>query len=283
MNIDTFIAEFRAENATYDSAGVIDELSIYKWVNAALKIFGNNIMVLKDTVISVKNSEGVLPEEFYSLFLAYKCDRKGYYVKNGGEDVLQNSFMWTERTENTKVWNSCEPCCKEETEKVITERLYFKDKEVDFYYNNPILLKLGKTFLKNKCHTKCRNRYVRDCPYEIVIHNLMLKTNFREGNVYMQYYGNQTDENGKIIIPDVGTGELLKYVEYYVYVEFFAKLMRNKEDKNIQGLFNYYVTERNQQRYVAETDVKFDKFSPSAANRIKKLNRQEILMYECNF
>lgn len=191
--------------------------------------------------------------------------------------------MWTERIERSQKWNSCAPCCKDEEEKVITEKVFFKDVEVDFYYHKPLLLRLGKSMKRNKCHKNCRNLIVRDCPHEIIINGKTLYSNFPEGNVYIQYYGIPVDEGGKPVIPEVGRGELEKYVEYYTHMKFFEKLLKNKDDENIITLFNYYVRKEESQRGLALTDTKFSKLTPKSFKRLQKINRAEMLKYECNF
>ncbi|MCA9749014.1 MAG: hypothetical protein KC414_07900 [Romboutsia sp.] len=282
MTIDSFIADFKAENESYDSAGLIDEVSLYKWVLDAMKPFGSNIMELQDTVVEVKKSEAKLPDNYDSLCIAYKCDPRGYHVEDRYKNVVQESYMWTERVERSVKWNSCNPCCAEDEDKIITEKVYFKDVEVNFYYHRPVLLRLGKSMKRDKCHAKCRNLIVRDCPHEIIINGKTLYSNFTEGDVYLQYYGIPMEDN-KPIIPEVGKGELEKYVDYYVHMKFFEKLLKNKDDENIITLFNYYVRKEEAQKGLALTDTKFSKLTPKSFKRVKRINRAEMLKYELNF
>lgn len=284
MKINTFIAEFRAENESYDASGLIDDASLYKWIIDAMKPFGQNIMTLQDTVVDVRGKEGFLPRHFHTLYIAYKCDNKGYNVDPKYIDTLQQSYMWTERIKRGFKWNSCEPYCKEDTEEIITEKVYFReiDDTVDFYYNYPVMLKLGKTMKRNKCHEKCRNLIVRDCPYEIIINETTLYTNFKEGNVYMQYYGLPLDDDGKLILPEVGNGELLKYIDYYVHLKFYEKLLKNKDDENIITLFNYYIRKEESQKGLALTDTKFSKLTPESFRRLKKKNRADMRKFTCS-
>jgi len=283
MNIDEFIAEFKAENSMYDSTGLIDEASLVKWFIDALEPFGMNIMQLSETVISIDNSTGELPDNFYSLYIAYKCDKKGYFTKAKDKSEIQNSYMWTERIERSHKWQTCEPCCSTDEEKIIVEKFYINDIETQFYYHKPVLLRLGKSMIKSKCYDKCRNLYVKDCLYEIVINNKTIYTNFDEGDIYMQYYGTPVDSEGKFLIPDVGKGELKRYVEYYVHLKFFEKLLKNSDDTNIATLFQYYVQKENSQKGLALTDTKFARLTPNSFKKLKNANRKEMLQYECMF
>ena len=81
MRFEEFLAEFKSEKESYLAAGLIDDLSVYKWVTQALKPLGNNIMVLQDSVLDVKGYEARVPDNFFSLYAAYQCEPKSYYYK----------------------------------------------------------------------------------------------------------------------------------------------------------------------------------------------------------
>lgn len=284
MTVDSFIADLKARYGKFDNAGMIDELSVYKWIVEALKPFGSNIMTLQETVLEVSNGVVKLPDSFFSLYVAYKCDPLGYCINSEkNTPQLQQSIMWTERVERSNKWNSCDPCCVEEEEKIIKETLYYNNCEVDFYYKTPRLLKLGKRFQKTNAHKKCRNLIVRDCPYEINIVGKTLQANFEEGDIYMQFYGLPTAEDGKVMIPDTARGELERYVEYYVKLNMFEDILITNPDPNIRSLFEYYVGKEQIQKGNALTDTKFSTLTPNSFNRLRKINRLEMLKYECMF
>ena len=149
---DSFIAEILADFRKFEDAGLIDKASMYRDLEIALKRFGNTVYEINETVIEVKNGKAMLPDNFCALYIAYLCEPLGYSSsKKIEKHHLQDSNFYIERTERNLKWDSCDPCCVEEHEKVITEKLFFKDLEVDFHYKNPILLKLGKSFNKNSC------------------------------------------------------------------------------------------------------------------------------------
>lgn len=284
MTIESFIADIKSELSSYNSAGLIDDISIYKWVTKALLKFGSNIMTLQDTVINVDNSQGLIPTNFYSLYVAYKCDKKGYYVKDEKHiSTLQQSYMWVERVERTNHWNTCDPCCQQEQEKTIIEKFYHKDVEAEFHYHNPVMLKLGRTMKRNSCHAKCRNMIVKDCPYEIIINEQTLFTNFPSGDVYMQYYGLPQDKEGRPMLPSTPKGEVETYLEYHVKRKIFEGLLANGDDKNVAGMFQFYASKEDSQLGLALTETKFSKLTPNSFRRLKKINRTEMQRYELMF
>lgn len=284
ISIDSLIAELKSSYPAYDKAGLIDEIAIYRWANAAIKKFGANVMTLQDGVVEVRNSQANLPENFYSLYVAYKCDRKGYSVESEEDkSVLQQSLSWVERVERSSTWNICDPCTTTETEKIITEKVYYGDTQATFYYNNPILLKLGKTMKRNACHSNCRNLVVKDCPYEISIYKTTLQANFTEGDIYFQYYGTPEDEEGRPMIPDTPKGEVETYIEYHIKRRIFENIIANNDDENARTLFQYYVQKEDSQLGLALTDAKFSTLTPNSFRRLKKANRKAMYKYECAF
>jgi len=281
ITLDSFIADIKSELSAYDASGLIDDISIYKWVCKALLKFGSNIMILQDTLISVDNSQGNIPANFYSLYAAYQCDKKGYEpLSKEVRKQLQQQYSWVERVERSNKWVSCEACCQCEEEKTIVENVYYGDTEVKFHYHQPVLLKLGRTFDRNSCHKECRNRIVKDNPNEIIILNNTLFSNFKEGDVYMQYYGLPKNENGIVCIPESPKGEVETYLEYHVKRKIMENVLANQDDSGAASLFQFYSQKEDSHLGLALTDTKFSKLTPNSFRRIKKINRLEMQRYE---
>lgn len=59
-----------------DKRDLIDEVSIYKWVEIALKKFGGDITMRKEAVVDVKRGQARMPGDYFDLILAFKCDLK---------------------------------------------------------------------------------------------------------------------------------------------------------------------------------------------------------------
>lgn len=282
MSIDTFLADFKANNAKHDAAGIIDDLSIYAWVNQALRKFGSNILVIHDCVVEVKNSKAFLPDNFYSLHrdAIYRCIPKGYYCENP-TPVLQSTLMWTERTELNHTWNLCDPSCVQGSEKIITEKVFINDCEVQYYYHNPQKLYVHKS-IRRKGYNRKRFGLSEQGECTVMINGQTLHAGFKNGYIYLEYYGLPLDEQGRPEIPDVGRNILQEYVEYFVYMKHYEKVLRNEEDKNVITLFNYYVQKERDMFHSVMRDVKFSTLTPRSFKRLKYLNRAEMLQYEIN-
>lgn len=283
MNRQYLIEEIKSDFSKYSDAGLIDEISIQRDIEKGLKRFGNDVMELQETVIQVTNGFANLPEGFFALYIAYLCEPLGYSTNKVSKPYIVESNFFIERTQRKSNWNSCDPCCVEEEEKVITETLYLNDNKVDFHYKNPRLLRLGKSFNKTKCHEKCRNKFIWECPEEIVINNNTLYANFDEGNIYMQYYGLPLDEDGEIDIPNTPNGHLDTYLEYFIKRRLAERLLGNNDAVGLSNLYSIYKQEEQIALRNASNELKMSKLTPKSFKRMKRINDLERLKYEINF
>lgn len=281
-NIESLISEVKSDFSKYDDADLLDDDSMYRDIVNGLKRFGNDIMEIHETVVQVEDGYAELPETFYSLYFAYLCEPLGYSCESDVEiHDLQSSHFYKERTSYNRKWDECDACCEDLKENVIRENLYFKrNKVAEFYYRNPQLLSLGKTFNKNNCHSNCRNKLVRDNPNEIVINRFRLQANFNEGDIYMQFYGLPVDENGDIDIPDTKNGHLETYLEYHLKRRITERLMGNSDAKSLANLYGIYSQHEQIALKNASNELKMKSITPQSLKRMKRLNRLESLQFE---
>lgn len=280
-NAEDLIEEVRSDLSKYADAGLIDDNKIYRDIVFGLKKFGNDITELTETVVEIKNGTATLPDDFFSLYVAYLCEPSYYKANDVEYHDLQSSYFFRERTEYSSKWNECDTCCEQKEEKVIRENLYFNRGSVEFYYKRPVLLGLGKTFNRNQCHSQCRNMVVRDNPNEISINQLTLDANFKEGYIYMQYFGLPKDSDGKIDIPETKNGHLETYLEYYVKRRLAERLMANNDALGLSNLFSVWKQEESVALKNAGGNLKMSKIKPNQLrNRIQRINRSETLAYE---
>lgn len=283
MHIDTLIAEIRESWQKYDAQGFINDDSCYRWARHALKGFGQNIMEIHSAVIYVSGGKATLPPNFHALYDAIYAD-PDYYCTSGSKNAVVESFLFKERTERQIVWNSCDSCCKEESETTVTETIYLEDTKVDFYYKEPVRLRLGKSKNKEGYAQNCKNKFVKlRSANEITINKNTLYTNFDSGTIFIEYYGTPADEQGLPIIPDTPQGHVELYVEYYIKLRILEDIIANSDDTNVVNLFNYYVSKERDQKSLADTDAKFSTLTPRSFNRLRNVNRIDTMKYEICF
>jgi hypothetical protein len=279
-NVEALIAQIRSDFSKYSDASLIDQTSLYRDISLGLKRFGNDIMQLQETVVEVKNGYAELPQSFYSLYLAYLCNPKGYVKNSVEQEDLQNSIFYKEKIVKSNTWNECDASCVTITENIVKESIILNSGKIDLIYDNPTLLRLGKTFKKDNCHKACRNRLVVDNPNEIVILNYRLQANFNEGFIYLQYYGLPTDDEGNIDVPDTPNGSIETYLEYYLKRRLAERLMGNNDAQGIQNLYGVYKQEERVALVNATNELKMTNITPRIGKRIKRLNSIEALQYE---
>lgn len=285
MRVEDFLIELKLSLESYNKRDLIDDASVYRWIEIALKKFGGDIAMKKDVIVDIKRGSAKMPSDYFDLIIAYKCDFAGYEIPEGEKIIpqLQNTIAWKERTERTQRWCSCNECCKEESEKTIVEKFYInvkdEDHEIRCHYRRPELLRLSKPMLKDTCLSKCRNRMVKDNPNEINIINGFIHANF-DGPVYLIYRSLPFDDEENIFIPDTPSGLLVDYVENYVKMRLFEKWMFNGEVQGAADIFKFYAQQDNIKLRNAFTEVKMMNFSMSDYYKILDRNRARHMRYE---
>lgn len=236
ITLDEFIAEIESTFKIYADTNDIDRVLIKTIVINELRKFGKNICDKREAIVDIKNSQVLLPENFKSLILALKLTpNEELDCKDNTEKRLiierqhiENPAEWTTTTRDYFV-NYCES-------KIVTEKVYAYNEKVDKFYT-PHFLSLYKGFSNSSLDTNCLNLHpsIRDSYSDkISITNRTLRTNFREGKIYIQYNSLPEDEEGEIVIPIISTGDIRNYLVNKVKVELGQHLILSQ--LNTSGL-----------------------------------------------
>lgn len=284
MNVEELIVELKASLKLQERRGLIDDVSIYRWVEIALKKFGGDLTVPKDVILDVKKKQADVPNDYYDLILAYKCEFAGYEIPEGEKIIpeLQNTFAWKERTERSYRWCSCDECCKDETEKTIIEKFYINTREhrheVRCHYRRPVPLHLSKPMEKDLCLKVERDMFDKESPYEINIVGGVLYANF-DGPVYFKYKALPFDNKSEIEIPDTPLGGLADYVENYVKMRLFEELMFRGEPNASQMYQTYLQLEPIKYRAV-RTELKMANLRLEDYYKPLRRRRDDLAIYQ---
>ena len=236
ITLDEFIAEIESTFKIYADTNDIDRILIKTIVINELRKFGKNICDKREAIVDIKNSQVLLPENFKSLILALKLTpNEELDCKDNTEKRLiierqhiENPAEWTTTTRDYFV-NYCES-------KIVTEKVYAYNERVDKFYT-PHFLSLYKGFSNSSLDTNCLNLHpsIRDSYSDkISITNRTLRTNFREGKIYIQYNSLPEDEEGEIVIPIFSTGSILNHIKNKVRIELGQHLILSQ--LNTSGL-----------------------------------------------
>jgi hypothetical protein len=286
MTTKQIIFECRNMLKIYDQQGLLDEISMKNWLRECLKEFGGNLMEEHQTVLRISKGRVKLPENFWALKAAVKCEQEGY-AEAKTEKHIQNRTAYLEWTEISDYYNYIEgkPCLEDGDSKYITETLYFEvpKKSYTFYYNQPKLLNLKNHIYKTRCTSDCMNLQ-NNSDYNISIdenHNYMT-TNFNDGFVWLWYRGLPSDENGDLIVPTTSKDKLKNYIVYFIIVKTLQQLMLSEDDVNIFNKLQVFQQLADQYYYDAKSES-VNKGLSGWRTRLLNNSRRNTLKYERMF
>jgi len=276
----SLIAEIKESLKKYSTAGLLDDASMYRWIYRALKTFGQSICVLHEKTLEIRDGKTNLPPNFHSLLFITRCDWMGYHCDNESKELLQHTSIWKERVENYTKFNPCDPCCIEYDEKIVTEKIYYKEGNLDVYYGNHRPLRISKHVNRDVCAANCKNLGLTNNKHgEVSISEKVLYTDFPTGAVTIQYYGVTMDEEELPIIPDTPRGFLEEYVEYHVKRKSLEDIVMNGDDTAINILKHMFEMEKQMQG-PAVSDAKFMSLTPESYRKINRQNKIQMAKFE---
>jgi hypothetical protein len=276
--LSEFIAEIENDFSTFAESGDLDTSSIKRWIIMELRRFGNNILEIQEKVLDIKNSQTTLPENFKSLKLALKLKPIGSLLENSTKEDLRNSFAYTKRIEREAYFDDITlNYVAANSTKIIEEAIILKSGSAKLYYH-PEWLKIVKGIKGGGVSTDCLNisKAIRNKEvHEISINNNTLNTNFSEGQIYIQFYGLNIDEEGEIVIPDVM--HLDKYLEYYCKAKIAENLIaNNRNPQALAQLLPLYKQEADKQFSNSMTASKFKALGENWQNKSRVQNRRNF-------
>lgn len=262
--LPNIFAEVKTELSQYQSVGMIDEISLKNWALRALKRFGNLVTVLTEKTVEVKNGRAKLPEGFYSLYLAAKCDVKSYDLIGGNEaEVIDETFLRIRKEATTK-WNNQTEKFEEGEYTEITEKLYFRGgASADVKFSNLGLLKLSDHIKKESCHTSCKNlskQLTKSSVYDININGDYLYTNFDNGFVYLQFFALDKNEDGEIVIPENSNDQLVEYITYHLKRKALESVWISDDD-SVQNKIQWLLQQEREAELKALSAAKIESVS----------------------
>jgi len=286
MTSKQILSECRNMLKVYDQQGLLDEISMNNWLRECLKEFGGNLMQEQQTTLVVNKGRAKLPDNFWALKAAVKCEQQGY-AEAKTEKHIQNRTSYLEWTEISDYYNYLDgkPCLEDGDSKYITETLYFDvpKKAYTFYYNQPKLLNLKNHIYKTRCTSDCLNLQANS-EYDISIdeNQNYATTNFNNGFIWLWYRGLPSDENGDLIVPTTSKDKLKNYIVYFIIVKTLESLFLSEDDPNIAQKLQLFERRMNEYYY----DAKSESISQGLSGwrtRIVNSNRTVTNKYESMF
>jgi len=267
----SLFAQIREDLDSFDALDLIDNRSLYKYVKKVISDIGIGYYMEKQAVLTVSRYKTKLPEDFYLLYSAYKC--QGSDIPKGRVQPQGGYVMYLE--------NTCEKIahCKCDIEKVIdkvTVRTYIDEGQITLNYSNPTLLRVVNSAGNNFCAIDSPNNFHQSMN-EITISDGYVNTNFEDGDIYIKYYGFPFDKEGFPMLPK--NEQIKTAIEDYIKWQLFRKWYSNDSvtnnalrDKMLMWKQDYIESISNAQtevktpsfqtmvEYKRATNTKFDAF-----------------------
>lgn len=275
MTETQLFAEIKNTYKSYDAEGLLDEISMRRWMKSELKRFGNNIMVYSDEIVKVKEGKGKLPKDFWALQSATKYSPSHYECDEGAKDILQKSHFWYFKSEGEETFVDGKKV-KTEVKNCVKEEYYFHDERATFYYNNPAPLKLTKGFNRKATEKDCANlpRKLRGVKcHEINILGDYIQTDFREGFIYIRYKALPMTDGGEMYIPETQHDRLKEYLIDFLKWRVGEDLWMNNDDPNLATKISYLKQKSDAAFSLAITETKMSTLTQQTWQDIKQMNR----------
>lgn len=283
------LTELKAEISTslqmYEDSGLVDHHAIDLWIKNALKKFGNNVMQLSEKVLRVEKSRTPLPEDFWRLYVAAMCKPTAHKILNGDKDILASSVYWTKRIETEYGWNNLSESHNKKNYKEVVEREYYRGTEIESRYQpSPVVLSITRGFNRDLYTKDCvniRSHFTRDQEHEINLTNNYIETNFKEGHIYIQYYGLPKNEDGEIVVSSPNS-HLEEYLEYLAIRKTLQNIMLSS-DADVSNKIQYFLQMERESHSNAMTESKFNSLGENYDKRMRDRNRATTMKYEQMF
>ncbi len=274
VSADPIYSKIKEELSSYFGTGAVDDFMFPVYTEQILKKLRKSSLPVRECVITVKNNQGDLPQDFNSvkelwatreLVYEYPAANYHYYQKDYRlEDITSKCGC----TQEDLPCDKCDPCNKERmvVHRVNTTHL--------FSYKYSHLLQPGNLQAKGCCDSSSPNLNV-SCSDTFDISGCSLMTSFKEGIVHLLYYSNGLSEDGdeQLIPDDVWVQEL---IEKYIRFKIFDKLWNmSTDDSFAQSKLRRDVAqdEYYNAKTIAETELKRESKQTTKIRTEKTQNR----------
>ena len=235
ISTDTIFANVKSMLGSYDSAGLLDEISMFGWTRYIVSQFGTIATKERSILIDVECHKAELPEDFHLLQAAYLCslgcEQQGpstYRGKHGKVTYTLKDWF------STSCYDKCDVCF-DNNEYVLTRTLTSEFQgQAPCKLDNRVPLRVDKSLTKSKCVKDCINLSCQ-CEYTFNIIGNTIHTNFESGYINLMYYALPIDEEGYPLI--IEEPILEKAVEDYLTYMCLYKLYLNGEDTRDKMMF----------------------------------------------
>lgn len=221
----------------YFDTGSVDDVLFGKWTMQCLRKLGKASYPINEAMMCINNFESRLPDDFKYEREIWACTDygKSYQAPSAVYSEVKEISTKLSSNESDLVCNSCATCTLPD----VIQAVYKTTFTVAFEWRKEYLLKPGNIYPSCPEDLYCANyNSVSTDTYDI--RDNKIKTSFRDGKVYMQYYSDFEICNN-LMIPDEYYQQ--KFIELFLKEKIFEQLSNQATDdgmKAMQSKYTYY-------------------------------------------
>lgn len=255
---DPIYANIKEELRSYFETNAVDDVMFPVWTSKCLRKLGKSSLPILQGVMSICDFEGRLPPEFDSVREAWLVTNllPVTYRKPGA--FYQSVSTCLNQDYNQSAGLTADPLpCNDACNPEIVNLVYKTVSSETIQGTLKWLLKPGSVTRANSCARDCSNLSVLDCPDEFEIVGNKFVTNFREGEVYLTYYAEETTEGGYQLIPD--NYRIQEFIEAFIKQKLFEQLFNQVTDETynqIQAKYQLYTQKADEAFLMASIETK---------------------------
>jgi hypothetical protein len=269
--IDALSADVKSDMKSFDVDNMIEPQDLIRAARYVTKDLGLKLHMTKEAILSVDYNKAKLPLNFHFFNYGLLCTcKETCQVIPGGTQIIETPYpiyqvapdapsacsTSSSDTTSPRIIVNCKGEVFEITQVLRTETIK---------YSKILPLKLVNSTPVLDCY--CPNLYF-ECDNEIKIEGGYLKTNFKCGDVYINYQADLEDDDGNVLVPDHDI--ITRYYEYALKDKILENLLMNGED--VERLIDRNNVRLKHARYEAWTTVRTPDFEEM--KKVHLLNRQ---------
>jgi hypothetical protein len=246
------IAEIKLQLKNYFESGLLTEAVIPTYIDNGMRKLGNFVLKPDDYVISIKDYNGSLPQDFFKLIVASSYDWVNEYTAG-----TPSTTGWYVRNDD------CVSCTNCPNEGGVFEKIVIDSTSQKITLKNPEIMRV--VYSDSYCIEDCENK-TSTSGNELKIFGNKVTTTFEEGFVNLRYFKKPVDENGLPLIPEVyEVEEFVKAWTTYLLMEQLFNGSSMETYNQVKDKFTFY-----RQNAYAKLESVLNVLKMQSASQIKR-------------
>lgn len=256
IGTEAAFAQVKEELSSYFDSGALDDALFPRWAEQAIRKFKKSGNPIKQVFLPLCNYTADLPSDFNSVREVWACG-----VLYNQAIPNPTSYYYQRDCRITVLDDSCGECWEDDQQTCtpLDKRFAVTHKITGVtlaqcYYKT--LLRPGNRNAYDKCGAHCPNIGC-DSQLTFDIRDCKIITDFRDGGIHLEYYSDNTSEDGELLIPDLVEVEdyLMKYLKYKCF-EQLSNIVTDETFNQIASKLQKAEIDKNQAFVTAETELK---------------------------